>query len=207
MVILINPPEVLMFKVSKTYYFDKPGVVNTELAITFAVERALEACIDTIIIPTETGKSAIILSKIAKEKGFSKELIAVRYHTGFENLNEQFMSEDVYNNLINSGFKVHTGTHLFSSISRSFRLRWEGIFIPEIVGATLKIVSSGFKTAIEVAVMAANGGLIKDITRDVISLGGTSSGIDTAIVLRAAYQNNFLDYIRIRELICKPRDY
>ena len=196
-----------MFKVSKTYYFDKPGVVNTELAITFAVDRAVEACIDTIIVPTETGRSAFILNKIAKERGFSGELIAVRYHTGFENLNEQFMSEDDYDNLLKLGFKVHTGTHLFSSISRSFRLKWEGIFMPEIVGETLKILSTGFKTAIEVAVMAANAGLIKDITKDLISMGGTSSGIDTAIVLRAAYQNNFLDYIKIRELICKPRDY
>lgn len=79
--------------------------------------------------------------------------------------------------------------------------------MPEIVGETLKIVSTGFKTAIEVAVMAANGGLIKDITKDIISLGGTSSGLDTAIILRAAYQNNFLDYLKIREIICKPRDY
>lgn len=196
-----------MYTTSETYYFAKAGVVNTELAINFALKRALERSIDTIVVPTETGKSALLLWESASKIGYKGELIAVRYHTGFENINEQFMKDEVYNKLLELGFKVHTGTHLFSSISRSFRFKWDGIFMPEIVGETLKIVSTGFKTAIEVAVMAANGGLIRDITKDIISLGGTSSGLDTAIILRAAYQNNFLDYLKVREIICKPRDY
>jgi len=196
-----------MFKTSHIYYFDKPGVVNTELAIQFAIQRAIENEIETIVVPTETGRSAFILYETAKKQNYKGDLIAIRYHNGFENLNEQFMTEENYNRLISIGFKIHTGTHLFSSISRSFRIKWEGLYMPEIIGETLKILSTGFKTAIEVAVMAANAGLIKDITKDIISLGGTVSGIDTAIVLRSAYQNNFLDYIKIREIICKPRDY
>ncbi|MCX8084580.1 MAG: hypothetical protein N3C60_06660 [Calditerrivibrio sp.] len=196
-----------MYKESTIYYFDRAGVVNTELTIQFALKKALNSGINTIVVPTETGRSALMLKEMADQMGYNGELVAVRYHTGFNDLNEQFMGEATYEKLLNLGIKVHTGTHLFSSISRSFRLKWEGLYMPEIVGETLKILGNGFKTAIEVAVMAANGGLIKDITRDIVSIGGTVSGLDTAIVLRAAYQNNFLQFIRIREIICRPRDY
>jgi hypothetical protein len=39
---------------------------------------------------------------------------------------------------------------------------------------------------------------------DIISIGGSGSGADAALVLKPAHQNNFFD-LRIREIICKPR--
>ncbi len=38
----------------------------------------------------------------------------------------------------------------------------------------------------------------------IISIGGSGSGADAALVLKPAHQNNFFD-LRIREIICKPR--
>jgi hypothetical protein len=61
----------------------------------------------------------------------------------------------------------------------------------------------GLKVAVEVAVMAADAGLIPT-DREVIAVGGTGRGADTAIVLKAAHMNNFFD-LEVREIIAKPR--
>jgi hypothetical protein len=56
--------------------------------------------------------------------------------------------------------------------------------------------------AVELALMAADAGLVRT-DRDVISAGGTMSGVDTALVLRPANSFRFFD-LKVREMICKP---
>jgi hypothetical protein len=41
-------------------------------------------------------------------------------------------------------------------------------------------------------------------TDDIISLGGTKKGVDTALVIRPAKSENF-DQLEVREIIAKPR--
>jgi hypothetical protein len=53
--------------------------------------------------------------------------------------------------------------------------------------------------------MAADAGLVRT-DEDVISIGGTSEGADTAMVLRPANSSNVFD-LKIREIIAKPRDF
>ena len=60
------------------------------------------------------------------------------------------------------------------------------------------------KVCVEIAVMAADAGLVPT-DRDVLCVGGTGSGADTAVVLRPAHMNRFFD-LRIREVLCKPSD-
>ena len=59
------------------------------------------------------------------------------------------------------------------------------------------------KVAVEVAVMAADAGLIPT-DREIIAVGGSGGGANAAIVLKAAHMNNFFD-LEIREIIAKPR--
>ncbi len=73
----------------------------------------------------------------------------------------------------------------------------------EIMASTLRIMGDGFKVAIEVAIMAADAGLVP-VDKDIISIGGKGQGADTAIVLKPVSSNNFFD-LRVREVICKPR--
>jgi hypothetical protein len=51
--------------------------------------------------------------------------------------------------------------------------------------------------------MATDAGLIR-AGEDVIAIGGTGGGADTAILARSANTHNFFD-MKIREIICKPR--
>ena len=61
----------------------------------------------------------------------------------------------------------------------------------------------GIKVAVEISIMAADAGLIPT-DREIIAIGGTGGGADSAVVLRAAHMNNYFD-LEIREIIAKPR--
>jgi hypothetical protein len=74
----------------------------------------------------------------------------------------------------------------------------------EIIAETLKrFGTEGVKVAVEVAVMAADAGLVPT-DREIIAVGGTGGGADTALVMKAAHMNNFFD-LEVREIIAKPR--
>lgn len=74
----------------------------------------------------------------------------------------------------------------------------------EVIAQTLKMFGTeGVKVAVEVAVMAADAGLVPT-DREIIAVGGSGRGADTAVVMRAAHMNNFFD-LEIREIIAKPR--
>ena len=50
--------------------------------------------------------------------------------------------------------------------------------------------------------MAADAGLVPT-DRDVICIGGSGKGADTAVVLQAAHANAFFE-LKIRETLCRP---
>ena len=50
--------------------------------------------------------------------------------------------------------------------------------------------------------MAADAGLVRT-DQDVISVGGTERGVDTALVLQPSNSADFLR-LKVREMICKP---
>ena len=72
----------------------------------------------------------------------------------------------------------------------------------EIIAYTLRIIGQGTKVAIELALMPADAGLVRT-DEDVISLGGTGKGVDTALVVQPTNSFNFFD-VKVKEIICKP---
>jgi hypothetical protein len=67
---------------------------------------------------------------------------------------------------------------------------------------TLRVLGQGVKVAIEVTLMAADAGLVRT-DEDVISVGGTAQGVDSALLLKPANSARFFD-LKVREVICKP---
>ena len=51
--------------------------------------------------------------------------------------------------------------------------------------------------------MAADAGLLPT-DKEVIAIGGTAKGVDTAVVLKPAHMGNFFD-LKINEIIAMPR--
>jgi hypothetical protein len=102
-----------------------------------------------------------------------------------------------------AGMKVLTTTHVFANIERAASNQFGGIYVGGITSATLRMLGQGVKVATEIAIMALDGGMIP-FGEDVISIGGSGRGADTAIVICPAHSQDFFK-TEIREIICKPR--
>jgi hypothetical protein len=80
--------------------------------------------------------------------------------------------------------------------------KFGGAYPVEIMAHTLRMFGQGVKVCVEVAVMALDAGLIPH-GREVIAVGGTGRGADTAVVIRPAHASSIFDTY-ICEVICKP---
>jgi len=98
-----------------------------------------------------------------------------------------------------------TCQHAFGGVGRAFRNKTGTYQIDEVIAYTLRTFGQGTKVAIEIALMAADAGLIRT-DEDIISIGGTARGVDTALVLRGATTHTFFD-LKVKEVICKPSDF
>jgi uncharacterized protein len=195
---------------SKTVYFENPGVGNTEEVLRIARQRAEELDIKTILVASTTGDTAV--KAIEALKGF--RVIVVTHSTGFKEPNTQEFTEHNRKIVAGKGVIMLTAAHAFGGLSRAMRQ----VSIPEapttyiigdIVASTLRTFGQGTKVACEIAVMAADGGLVRT-DEDVISIAGTGSGTggrgaDTALVVQPAYADRLFK-LQIKEIICKPRN-
>ncbi|MEO0136224.1 MAG: pyruvate kinase alpha/beta domain-containing protein [candidate division WOR-3 bacterium] len=180
-------------------YFDKPGRHNTKETIELALKRAEELKIEDIVIATCTGYSARVLLQKAK----NKNIIAVTHQAGFVKPGETEIKPEVVEFLKKKGVKVYTGTHFFGGFGRAIRFKFGGLEPEEIAANTLRIFGEGVKVAVEIAIMALDAGLIS-YGKEIISIGGTGSGADTAIVCVPRHGKDFFNF-EVREIICKPR--
>jgi hypothetical protein len=87
--------------------------------------------------------------------------------------------------------------------------RWKAPSPEEMLRESLYAFGQGLKVAVEVAMLAVASGYAEPF-QDVIAVGGTSRGADTAIVVRATFPNHAFSQdeskrLQIREILCKPR--
>ncbi|MFO7568440.1 MAG: pyruvate kinase alpha/beta domain-containing protein [Smithellaceae bacterium] len=182
-------------------YFDQPGPGNTRAAVEAVCQRASQLGINRIIIPSYTGQSALLAAKLIDPA----KIVVVRTAYGFEKADAQAMKASVLHKLASMGMAMVTGTHALGGVGRSVRKKLGTYQVDEIIAYTLRVFGQGTKVAVEAALMAADAGFVRT-DEDVISTGGSSSGIDTALVLRPVNASSFLD-MKIREVICKPVDF
>jgi hypothetical protein len=64
------------------------------------------------------------------------------------------------------------------------------------------MLGQGTKVCVEIGVMALDAGLIP-YDEDVIAVGGSSEGADTAVILKPAHASAIFD-TWISEILCKP---
>ncbi|MCX7994462.1 MAG: hypothetical protein N3A65_01650 [candidate division WOR-3 bacterium] len=183
----------------ETTYFEKPGKVNTQKTIELALKRAEELNIEYIVIATCTGYSAKVLLKKAK----NKKIVAVTHQAGFSRPGEMEIKPGVIEFLKKNGVQVFTGTHFFGGFGRAIRFKFGGLEPEEIAANVLRIFGEGVKVAVEIAIMALDAGLVP-YGEEIISIGGTGSGVDTAIVCVPKHGKDFFNF-EVREIICKPR--
>jgi hypothetical protein len=180
-------------------YFEKPGRGNTERTLQIAKARAEELGLRTILVATVSGATGV---RAAEElRGFN--VILVTHSTGFKEPNYQELTEENRRAIKAAGAKILTCQHAFGGVGRAVRKKLGTYELEEIIAYTLRIFGEGMKVACEMALMAADAGLVRT-DEPVIAIAGTGRGADTAVVLRPANAQTFFD-MRIMEILCKPR--
>ena len=191
--------EASVFKDVACRYFEKPGPKNTEYLMELVAKRAAELDIQKILVATSSGRTAL---EAYKSIGTDREIIAVTYVTGFRNPNENSMSDEIQKELNDKGIKILRCQHALGGIGRAVRNKLSTYQLDEIIAFTLRVFGQGTKVAIELTLMASDAGLIRT-DEDVISIGGTGKGADTALIIQPANSFRFFD-LKVKEIICKP---
>lgn len=190
------------WKEDKIFYFDKQGAANTEKTLETALACCKAQNISRIVVASSTGETAL---KLKAKAGASIEIIAVTYSAGsrFRQEVEEFNKNQA--TLLDSGIRIVRGLHALSGVERGFEGRYKTGFIPlNIVSDTLRMFSQGVKVCIEISIMAAEQGLISP-TEDIVAIGGSGTGADTALLLRPAYAANVFD-TKIKAILCMPAE-
>ena len=182
-------------------YFTGKGVENTDRALDLAVAYCREKSVKKIVVASSTGKTAFQLKEKA---GDSPEVIAVTYSSGsrFPQAVKEF--DENRGELEKRGIRVVRGLHALSATEKAFQDKYDTQYMPlNIVADTLRMFSQGMKVCVEVSVMAAEAGFITP-DEDIVALGGSGHGADTAVLMKSAYASGMFG-TKIREILCMPR--
>ena len=179
-------------------YFSTPGPENTDDVLRIAKARAGELDIKSIVVASTTGATAVKAAEIFR----GVRVVAVSHFTGLREPNTQEFSGENKRKVESKGVVVLTTTHVFSGLSRAMCKKFNMHLFEEVVSYTLRVFGQGVKVACEVAIMAADAGLVRT-DEDIIAIGGTGGGADTALVLRPVNSQDFFD-LRVKEILCKP---
>lgn len=182
-------------------YFDTPGAKNTEQVIKSVKKTIQELNIQHVVVASTSGATALKVWEALKDINVS--IVCVGEHYGFWGDDGQRFSEEMRKNLGSKGVKVFISSHALSGVGRSITNKFKGISHIEIIAYTLRQFGEGLKVCVEISIMAADTGLIPT-DQEIVAIGGTSKGADTAIVLKAAHTHSYFD-LEIREIIAKPR--
>ncbi len=166
-------------------YFEEPGPQNTEGVIEAVSRRVEEGDIDTVVVASTSGRTGVKFAEALKGKA---KVVAVSHER---------MDPQLKRKITELGGVAIDGTHL--------PLHEKGM---DDVRNAFYTLGQGFKVAVEVILIAADKGVI-ELYKDVIGVGGTGEGSDTAIVARATRTKEMFSAdkskkLEIREVLAMP---
>jgi hypothetical protein len=183
----------------RTVYFTEEGKINTDETLKVAKERADALDIKNIVVASYSGETGVKASEVFKDYN----LVVVAGVFGFREPNTIRLKLANRNLIEKNGGTIIHAAHAFGTLGRAVNRRFGSIQIDEIIAHTLRLFGQGVKVGCEIACMAVDSGLFRT-DEEAIAIGGSSSGADTAIVLKPSNTHSFFE-TRIKEIICKPR--
>ncbi len=186
-------------------YFEKAGEQNTDDTIAVALTRAKELHLKYLVVATSSGVTGLKAAKAFKSSGIN--VIVVGHQVGFSKPGVDELEEHNAREIKDMGAVIIRQTHALSAVERSISRRLGGASRTEAISEALRtLLSNGAKVCVEITIMASDGGCIPvDGKTEIMAIGGTWSGADTACVMLPAHANNFFD-MQIREIVAMPRD-
>ena len=187
----------------KIVYFEKPGgEENTVKTLALAKVRAEALGIKTVVVASTVGGTAV--KAVDVFKGY--KVIVVTHVAGFREPDTQEFTEENRKIVEKKGGIILTAAHALGGIQRALSNTMPAppsSAIGDVVAMTLRMFGQGMKVACEIAAMAADAGLVR-ADEEIISIGGTGRGADTAVLLQPSYVHRFFN-LKVKEIICKPR--
>jgi hypothetical protein len=182
----------------KVVYFTESGPANTDEVLRIARQSADELGIKTIVVASNTGNTGVKAVNVFK----GCKVVVVTHSYGYREPNTSEFDENNRKPIEESGGAILTTAHTFMGGSRALKNKYNMAGPMDIMADVLRFIGAGTKVACEISIMAADSGLVKS-GEDVIAIGGSHRGADTAVVLTPANSHRLFD-IKIKEILCKP---
>ena len=190
-------------------YFGHPGIENTGKVVEVVAQRLAEGDIHTAVVASTSGYTTLAFAEALREQP-DVTLIHMGHGARVREWGAEYptLEPDAKRTLAEQGVIIADRvSYVFHNSVLEFS-RWKVPGPEEIVRDTLYAFSQGLKVAVEVALMAVASGFLEPF-QDVVAVGGSDRGADTAIVVRATYPNYVLSKeaekrLRIREILCMP---
>ncbi len=181
-------------------YFSERGAANTGRTLELAEACCRENAIGKIVVASSTGETALKMREMAEA---AVEVVGVTYGAGSKFVDKVEAFNRNRERVAAAGITIVRGIHALSATERGFENKYGAKYIPlNLVSDTLRMFGQGMKVCVEIAIMAAEHGHITP-DEDVVAVGGSGRGADTAVVLKPAYAAGIFD-LRIKQILCKP---
>ncbi|MCL2044884.1 MAG: hypothetical protein FWG88_00675 [Oscillospiraceae bacterium] len=181
--------------------YEKAGPDNTDDACRIAIERAMLMGA-SIVSATTQGDAGVRLCDIAKEMAYQGQIVIVTHAYGSREPGTNALKEEHREAIKGHGATIVTATHALSGVERGISSRHQGAYPAEIIAHSLRMLSAGIKVVVEISCMALDAGAI-EFGKEIVCLGGTGRGLDTAVIMTPAHANKIFE-TRIHEILCKP---
>ncbi len=175
--------------------------MDSKKVLSIAYDYCKKFNINHIVIASTTGTTAMQAMDLIKDV----QITVVTHSTGFREDNQQEMQPDIRDKLENKGIQVLTSSMLFHSWNDYYRKNFSSVTPTTIMADTLRLFGQGMKVCIEAATMASDAGLIPQ-WQPIVSVAGTGSGSDTAILMKCVNSRKFFD-TKVMDIIGKPKDW
>ena len=181
--------------------FEKPGPINTNDACRIAVERAILQQTPIVSATTE-GDSGVRLCEIANEMGYKGKIVIVTHAFGSREPGKNALKDEHRETILSHGAKFVTAAHALSGVERGISSKFQGAYPAEMIAHSLRMLCQGIKVAVEIGCMAVDAGAVS-YGSDVICMGGTGRGLDTAVIMTPAHAGRIFE-TNIHEILCMP---
>ena len=178
--------------------FEKPGKINTDQALAVMLDGLNRYHLKQVVVASTHGDTGLAAARLLQGKDV--QLVVVTHNVGFKEPGHVEMTSETRAEIEALGAKVHTGTMPFRNIGTAIRTKHE-YSQQDLVANTLRLFGQGVKVCVEIAMMAADSGLITPA--DVLTVAGTGRGADT-VALIAPQSSNKLFELKIKDILVKP---
>ena len=179
----------------------KAGAEQTDRTLEIAFDFAKANDIDTVVVASTWGDTGVKAARLGRDRGIS--VIVVTHNVGFTDTGGLELTAENRTKILEAGGVIYTGTLVLRGLGSALRRKFGGSE-EEHTAAVLRLFGQGIKVCVETAAMVADAGLVS--IEDIVCVGGTARGADTAVLIRPAPSNKFFE-TKVRHIVVKPQDF